>query len=108
MAARLSLVALGALLTLGPLAAASPALSQDVSPDDAPSARAPEGDDCAGVIARWQDFAGRENRGGHMDTSVYSQIQGETDRADRLCQAGQDAQARRLVAESKRRHGYPQ
>lgn len=93
-------------LALGFLAAgAAPAPAQD---DDPPAADpVPNGNGCAGLIARWQDFSGRENQGGHMDTSVYDQIQNEIDRASHLCEAGQDAQARRAVAESKRRHGYP-
>ena len=109
MASRFPTVALRALpaLALGlGLLAAAPALAQDDDPPpDAPNP-VPNGNDCAGVIARWQDFSGRESKGGHMDDSVYSQIQNEIDRASHLCEAGQDAQARRAVAESKRRHGY--
>ena len=63
---------------------------------------------CSGAIARWQETAGRESEGGHMDLSVYDLIQNEIARAATLCEAGQDAQARRLVAESRHRHGYPQ
>lgn len=103
MALRFPTVGLRALLALGLLAA--PALAQTAPDEDAPPL--PDGNDCAAVIARWQDFSGRETKGGHMDESVYNQIQNEIDRADHLCQAGQDAQARRAVAESKRRHGYP-
>lgn len=97
-------LAVRAALGLGlALAAAAPASAQ-TDPDEA----APQGDGCAAVIARWQDFSGRESQGGHMDDSVHTQIQAEIDRASRLCGAGQDAQARRAVAESKRKHGYPQ
>ena len=85
--------ALGAGLTL---AAVPPALAQ-AAPDD---------DGCAGVIARWREFSARENDGGHMDQPVFDQIQADIDRASRLCEAGQDAQARRLVTGSRRRHGY--
>ena len=108
MAALLRTFAVRAMLVAGlALAAASPALAQSGAPDDdaAPSP-VPNGNDCAGVIARWQDFSGRESQGGHMDESVYNQIQNDIDRASHLCEAGQDAQARRLVADSKRKHGY--
>ena len=89
------------------LAAVAPAPAQ-TDPDEAAPSPVPNGNDCAGVIARWQDFSGRESQGGHMDLAVYNQIQNDIDRASGLCQAGQDAQARRAVAESKRKHGYPQ
>lgn len=69
-------------------------------------ARAQQDGDCAAAVDSWQDFAARENQGGHMDTSVFEKIQAEIGRASALCQAGQDAQARRAVEESRRRHGY--
>lgn len=69
-------------------------------------ARAQDEGGCAGAIDRWQDFATRENQGGHMDTSVFEKIQAEIGRAGALCQAGEDAQARRQIAESRHRHGY--
>lgn len=79
------------------LAAAGPARAQDVPPDDGT---------CSGAIAHWQGVAAREDKGGFMDDSVFARIQGEIDRASALCGAGQDAQARRAVTESMRRHGY--
>ena len=85
--------------------AAAPAPAQ-TDPDEAAPSPVPNGNHCASAIARWQDFSARENQGGHMDLSVFNQIQNEIDRASGLCQAGQDAQARRAVAESKRKHGY--
>lgn len=101
----LRILAVRAAVGLGlTLAIVAPALAQDAPDEDPP---VPNGNGCAAVVARWQDFSGRENKGGHMDDSVYNQIQNEIDRASHLCEAGQDAQARRAVAESKRRHGYP-
>jgi hypothetical protein len=89
------------------LAAVAPAPAQDAEPPDGEApATVPDGNGCAGTIARWQGMAGRENTGGHMDQAVYDQIQNEIDRASHLCEAGQDAQARKLVAQSMRRHGY--
>lgn len=93
-------MALGLALTVAASASAQTA------PDDEPSPAVPNGNGCAGAVARWQEFAGRESQGGHMDEAVYNQIQNEIDRASHLCEAGQDAQARKAVAESKRRHGY--
>jgi hypothetical protein len=105
---RLRTLAAWATLGLGlAFAAAAPASAQD-DPDEAAPSPLPTGNGCAAVVARWQDFSGQEEKGGHMDDSVYKQIQAEIDRASQLCEAGQDAQARRAVAESKRRHGYPQ
>ena len=101
-------IAARAILGLGlTFAAISPAFAQDAPPpDEAAASPVPDGNGCAGAIARWQGMAGRENDGGHMDLSVFDQIQNEIDRASHVCQAGQDAQARRLVVESMRRHGY--
>ena len=69
--------------------------------------RLPEGTGCAGDIDRWQAVQGNDYAGGNVSPTVYRQIQGEIDRAAAACAAGQEAQARRMVAESKRRHGYP-
>ena len=66
----------------------------------------PEDSGCAGVVERWQTFAAQENQGGHMDPPVFEKIQAEIDRASDLCRSGQDAQARKAIAESMRRHGY--
>jgi hypothetical protein len=92
MAARSSTLALSALLgfAAGP---AGPALAQGAG-------------SCADAVAGWGETAARENSGGFMGDSVYKRVQDEIARADGLCRAGQDAQARRAVAESKRRHGY--
>lgn len=108
MAACLRIFAVRAMLGAGlAFAAVAPALAQFGAPgdEDAPSP-VPDGNGCAAVIARWQEFSGRESQGGHMDESVYNQIQNDIDRASHLCEAGQDAQARKLVVESKRKHGY--
>ena len=95
MAMAFRILILAALLPLGAAAA-----------EAQQSGQVPDG--CSGAIARWQETAGRESQGGHMDVSVYDQIQNEIARAATLCEAGQDAQARRLVAGSRHRHGYPQ
>lgn len=79
-----------------------------VQPFTPPDFKLPDGNGCAGEIARWQAAQGNDHAGGNMSLDVYNQIQNEIDRASALCEAGQDAQAHRLVAESRRRHGYPQ
>ena len=42
-----------------------------------------------------------------VDSSVFEQIKVEIAKAADACRAGQDAQARALVAASKHKHGYP-
>ena len=79
-----------------------------VQPFTPPGFALPDGRGCAGEIARWQALQGNDYAGGNVSLRVYNQIQNEIDRASTLCEAGQDAQARKLVAESRRRHGYPQ
>ena len=69
-------------------------------------ATSPPDDSCASVIDRWQDFADRENQGGHMDPSVFEKIQSEIGRATELCQSGHEAQAAKAIEQSRRRHGY--
>ena len=44
---------------------------------------------------------------GHVAQSVYNEIKRETDAAERACSAGHDAQAKSMIAASKKRHGYP-
>ena len=68
----------------------------------------PDGNGCAGDLARWQAVQANDYAGGNVSLKVYNQIQNEIDRAAAVCAAGQDAAARKLVAASKARHGYPQ
>ena len=68
----------------------------------------PDGNGCAGELARWQAVQANDYAGGNVSLKVYNQIQNEIDRAAAVCAAGQDAAARKLVAASKARHGYPQ
>ena len=73
-----------------------------------PDFKLPDGDGCSGDIARWRAVQANDYAGGNVSLKVYGQIQDEISRAATLCEAGQDAQASRLVAASKRRHGYLQ
>lgn len=73
-----------------------------------PDFQMPEGSGCAGDIARWQAIQGNDYSGGNIGLKVYNQIQNEIAQAVTLCQEGKDAQARKLIAASRSRHGYPQ
>ncbi len=92
-----------------------PAPGQDTTPrgyavqpfTPPPGFKLPDGNGCAGEIARWQAVQGNDYGGGNVSLKVYNRIQNEIDRASTLCETGQDAQARKLVVESRRRHGYP-
>jgi len=79
-----------------------------VQPFTPPGFKLPDGNGCAGEIARWQAVQGNDYAGGNVSLKVYNQIQNEIDRAATLCESGQDAQARKMVSDSRRRHGYPQ
>ena len=70
--------------------------------------RLPEGSGCAGDIARWKAIQSNDYASGNVSLKVYNQIQNEIDHASAVCQEGRDAQARKLVAASRARHGYPQ
>ncbi len=79
-----------------------------VQPFTPKSFKLPDGSGCAGDLARWQAVQANDYGGGNVGLKVYNQIQNEIDQAAALCAAGQDAAARKLVAASKARHGYPQ
>ena len=104
------------ILTLGLCAAASlPVGAQDTLPRDygvqrftPKSFQLPEGSGCAGDVARWQAVQANDYASGNVNLKIYNQIQGEIARASEVCQAGRDAEARKMVASSKARHGYPQ
>ena len=69
--------------------------------------RMPEGEGCAGDVARWKAVQDNDYASGNIGLKVYHQIAAEIARAQASCQAGNDAQARAMVRDSKRRHGYP-
>lgn len=70
--------------------------------------RLPEGAGCSGDIARWQAVQANDYASGNVNLRVYNQIQNEIARAAQACSARHDGEARRLIASSKARHGYPQ
>lgn len=67
----------------------------------------PDGEGCAGDVARWKAVQDNDYASGNIGLKVYHQIAGEIARADTVCRAGRDAEASRLVHDSRRRHGYP-
>jgi hypothetical protein len=67
----------------------------------------PEGAGCSASIARYRSVMENDLSMGHVNESVYGQIQGEISEAAAACAAGQDAKAVSLVRASKARHGYP-
>lgn len=67
----------------------------------------PEGSDCAAKIARYRAVQNNDLSMGHVAQSVYNQIRHEIAGAEKACAAGQDAEARAMIAASQQRHGYP-
>lgn len=72
-----------------------------------PISTLPQGEGCAGAVARWKAIQSNDLAMGHVTRPVYDRIQGEIAEAETACAAGRDAEARGLVAASRQRHGYP-
>ena len=80
-----------------------------------PSAAAPptanvqlvQGPGCSATIGRYRAVAKSDADTGNVGPSVFAQIDREIAGAENACAAGRDAEALRLVAASKSRHGYP-
>jgi hypothetical protein len=71
------------------------------------AASLPAGSGCGAAIARYRSVIENDLKMGHVNQSVYSQIQGEIGEAETACATGQDSRAVSLVRASKSRHGYP-
>jgi len=78
--------------------------SRSITP---PGFKLPEGAGCTGAIARYRAIQDNDLSMGHVNQSVYNQIQSEIGEAERVCAAGEDAKAQSLIRASKARHGYP-
>lgn len=107
---RLVLPAALALLTAAcnqtaPAPVAAPA--GPVSPVTPAGFRLPDGAGCSGEIARWRAIQDNDLKTGHVGQKVYETIRGEIAQAEAACAGGRDAEARGLVAASRKRHGYP-
>jgi hypothetical protein len=101
---------------LAPLLAACNASNGPVATAAAPAAPAstrfpdvamPAGSGCAAVIGRFEAVTKADYETGNVNAKVYEQMQKELAPARTACAAGQDAQARGIVAATKSRHGYP-
>ena len=62
---------------------------------------------CGARIGRFRTVIDNENRVGQVSPSVYRQVDAEVSRAEEACAAGRDAEAERMLATTKARHGYP-
>jgi hypothetical protein len=67
----------------------------------------PEGSGCSAAIARYGAVMENDLKMGHVNQSVYAQVQGEIAEASKACAAGEDGRAVALIRASKARHGYP-
>ena len=67
----------------------------------------PEGPGCAAAIARYRAVQENDLAMGHVNKSVYAQIQKEIADAESACALGDEAKAQSLLRASKSRHGYP-
>ena len=113
-ALRLLLIAAPALLVAGcntTQTAAPPAApaAQTAAPSPVTPAgfKLPEGAGCSGDVARYRAIQDNDLKTGHVNKSVYDQIQGEIAQAEAACAAGRDGEARGLISASRKRHGYP-
>lgn len=112
---RRALFASFAALALSGCNAAAPAPEAAASPPARSAAlgvtpegfKLPEGSGCAADVARWKAIQDNDLATGHVGQSVYDRIGVEIKAAQDACAAGRDAEARGLVAASRKRHGYP-
>ena len=65
------------------------------------------GGGCADVAARYRAVQDNDLAMGHVNKSVYAQIQKEIEAAEKVCAAGQDSKAISMIRASQARHGYP-
>jgi hypothetical protein len=68
--------------------------------------RMPEGSGCRGEIDRYRAVMSNDLAMGHVNQSVYNQVDREIGQAEAACAGGRDAEAVRMVNASKSRHGY--
>ena len=104
---RVLLLPLAALALAGCNATAPPPPASGGVAITPPIAALPQGEGCAGAVARWKAIQSNDLAMGHVTRPVYDRIQGEIGEAEAACSAGRDAEARALVAASRKRHGYP-
>lgn len=98
-----ALLALASCNSSPPPQAAAPAPQQAA----APGVKLPEGAGCTSTIERYRAVVSSDHQTGNVGEGVYKQIDGEISGASAACAAGRDADAMRMLAASKSRHGYP-
>ena len=86
----------------------SPRPAPPPPPTAAPAAPLPEGSGCAAATARYRAIQQNDLEMGHVNKSVYAQIQKEIAEAQSACAYGDEAKAQSLLRASKARHGYPE
>jgi hypothetical protein len=104
---RRNAVFLTAALFLAALAAGCNSPTPPPPPIAAPAAPLPEGSGCSPSIARYRAVQENDLAMGHVNKSVYAQIQKEIADAQSACVLGEEAKAQSLLRASKSRHGYP-
>lgn len=67
----------------------------------------PDGSGCSGDVARFRAVMDNDLATGHVAKGVHERVTGEINQAAAACQAGQDGQARSMIAATKARYGYP-
>ncbi|HEX8665968.1 MAG TPA: hypothetical protein VF744_18285 [Beijerinckiaceae bacterium] len=92
------------------------ACTQTAAPPPAPAASVsgvtpstfalPSGNGCAGEIQRYRAVMDNDLATGHVGKSVHAKVLSEVDEAATACAAGRDAEAVRMIAATKARHGY--
>jgi hypothetical protein len=90
-----------------PVAATGAELAQAGPIEPAPEVALPAGAACSNAIERWRAVLDNDYRTGYLDPSVYASAERDVATEQSACAAGRDADALRLVAASRRRHGYP-
>lgn len=73
----------------------------------APSITQQNGKSCAAAIEDFRGIMNNDLQMGHVAEHVYSKVKTELDRASQICAAGKDTEARRSLAATKARYGYP-
>jgi hypothetical protein len=72
-----------------------------------PESRLPQSGGCAGDITQFRALQESDLASGHLDKSVYDQIQTEIGEADQACAQGDTLRAQGLLRAAKQKHGYP-
>jgi hypothetical protein len=72
-----------------------------------PESHLPQSGGCAGDIAQFRTLQDNDLATGHVEKSVYDQIQTELAEADQACAQGDALRAQGLLRAAKEKHGYP-